>query len=73
MIKRQTCPICKKDLPEQTPGTFPFCSERCQKVDFFRWCDGSYKIVDQLDPQEAQLMAIEGDVPLDENGAQDAP
>ncbi len=70
MIKRQACPICKSELPEETPQTFPFCSDRCQKVDFFRWCDGSYKIVDQLDRQEAQLMAMEGEVPLADDSSE---
>ena len=64
MIKRQTCPICDGSLPEQTPETFPFCSQRCQQVDLYRWSNGNYKIVDKLDPVEAQLMAMEGEVPL---------
>lgn len=71
MIKRQSCPVCNGELPEATPGTFPFCSERCQKVDFFRWCDGRYAIVEQLDPVEAQLMAMEGEVPLQDSSDKD--
>lgn len=63
MIKRQPCPICKKELPDE-PTYSPFCSERCQKVDLFRWFDGKYAIVDQLDPMESQMLAAEGEVPL---------
>ncbi|MFK7821328.1 MAG: DNA gyrase inhibitor YacG [Planctomycetaceae bacterium] len=64
MIKQQTCPICDGSLPTETPSTFPFCSARCQQVDLYRWGNGNYKIVNQLDPHEAQLMAMEGDLPL---------
>ncbi len=64
MIKRQDCPVCEKELPAKTPESFPFCSDRCQKVDLFRWFDGKYAIVEQLDPVEAQLMAMDGELPL---------
>lgn len=62
MIKRQRCPICRKDLPEQG-DSFPFCSQRCRQVDLLRWCDGRYAIVEQLDPDVAEFMAAEGDIP----------
>ena len=26
----------------------PFCSDRCRRVDFFRWWDGRYAIVENL-------------------------
>lgn len=64
MIKRSTCPVCRKELPSETPKTVPFCSERCQQVDFFRWADGRYAIVEELDPEMAKLMAMEGELPL---------
>lgn len=54
MIRPQSCPICKKELaPEAVAGsgTFPFCSPRCRQIDFFRWCDGRYAIVENLDPE----------------------
>ncbi|MCA9094516.1 MAG: DNA gyrase inhibitor YacG [Planctomycetaceae bacterium] len=28
----------------------PFCSSRCRQIDFFRWSDGKYKIVEEIDP-----------------------
>ncbi len=67
MSKQATCPICKNVLPVEPPQTAPFCSSRCQQVDFFRWSEGRYAIVDQLDPVEAQLRAMEGDVALDKD------
>ncbi|MCX7419984.1 MAG: DNA gyrase inhibitor YacG [Planctomycetia bacterium] len=53
MIKPPQCPICERPLVGATVregSAFPFCSERCQRVDFFRWCDGKYAIVEPLDP-----------------------
>ena len=53
MIKPPTCPICQKSIvgdAARESDWFPFCSERCQRVDFFRWNDGKYAIVEPLDP-----------------------
>lgn len=35
------CPICKN--PSST-ASFPFCSDRCRKVDLHRWFSGQYVI-----------------------------
>lgn len=55
MIRLPTCPICDKalspDAVEQKKH-FPFCSKRCQQVDFFRWLDGRYAIVETLTPDK---------------------
>lgn len=64
MIRRQTCPICEKELPPDALSelkTFPFCSVRCKQVDFFRWNDGGYAIVEPLDPQTAEWMDLQAD------------
>lgn len=53
MIRPISCPICKKPLTGLTPDAAsfaPFCSARCRQIDFFRWSDGKYKIVEQIDP-----------------------
>ena len=60
MNQPPTCPICKKRLvgdDVRNSEYFPFCSERCRHVDFFRWSEGKYAIVepvtelpDTLDP-----------------------
>lgn len=55
MIRRPTCPICHKLLPVDTntdSKLLPFCSQRCRQVDFFRWCDGKYALVEPLDPEQ---------------------
>lgn len=46
-----TCPICKKVLVGEgvlQSEFFPFCSARCRHVDFFRWSEGKYAIVEPL-------------------------
>ncbi len=53
MVRPMTCPICGKAVtptadPAATP--IPFCSERCKQIDFSRWNDGRYAIVEPLDP-----------------------
>ena len=61
------CPTCKKVLPDFTvantgdgasskvlPKHFPFCSKRCQLIDFGAWVDGDYSIAitdDQLEDE----------------------
>jgi uncharacterized protein len=53
MVRPMTCPICGKPVsPSADPAASlaPFCSERCKQIDFFRWNDGRYAIVEPLDP-----------------------
>ena len=42
MNKPVLCPICLK--PATDPSKLPFCTERCRRIDFFRWWEGSYAI-----------------------------
>lgn len=44
-------------LRPQLASSAPFCSERCRKIDLFRWFDGRYAIVEKL--TEEQLEAAE--------------
>lgn len=58
MIRRQNCPICEQQLPVDAAAnlnSFPFCSDRCRQVDFFRWSEGKYAIVEDLDPALAEV------------------
>lgn len=55
MIRPQTCPVCGKNVPPATDplgGQAPFCSQRCREVDFFRWAEGKYAIVEPLSPAD---------------------
>lgn len=50
-----TCPVCKKTLEPEVEGAKsfrPFCSDRCRKVDFHRWWDGKYAIIEEIDPNK---------------------
>ncbi len=51
MIQPIVCPVCGKisgELAEGTKSATPFCSDRCRKIDFFRWFDGRHQIVEEL-------------------------
>jgi endogenous inhibitor of DNA gyrase (YacG/DUF329 family) len=58
MIHQTLCPVCGKP-PEEAgsgkPSALPFCSDRCRKIDFFRWWDGRYAIVEELNPDSATV------------------
>lgn len=61
MIRRLTCPVCEIELPPEIGGhspLFPFCSVRCRQVDLYRWLEGKYAIVEQLDLREVHPEAI---------------
>ena len=62
MERPQTCPICEKNIPPATDpsgGMAPFCSQRCREVDFFRWSDGRYAIVESLSADDLENKQIE--------------
>ncbi|MFN8708677.1 MAG: DNA gyrase inhibitor YacG [Phycisphaerae bacterium] len=62
MISRRTCPVCDKALPVESAEAeraFPFCSLRCRQIDFFRWADGKYAVVEQLDPEVVEFLSAE--------------
>jgi endogenous inhibitor of DNA gyrase (YacG/DUF329 family) len=53
VIRPLTCPVCQKEIApasEAEAKWLPFCSERCQNVDLFRWSEGRYAIVEPLMP-----------------------
>ena len=62
MIRPVTCPICERQIPAQDgmPATFPFCSDRCRKVDLFRWFDGKYAIVEPANPESLESLLEPG-------------
>ncbi|MFO0979588.1 MAG: DNA gyrase inhibitor YacG [Planctomycetaceae bacterium] len=50
-----TCPVCSKPVDPTETKSAPFCSDRCRKVDFVRWWDGRYAIVEDLSNNPAAL------------------
>lgn len=70
MIKPHQCPVCEKPFQNDgQPGKscFPFCSDRCRQVDFFRWSNGGYAIVEDIDPQMAELLQHDPDLHVERN------
>ncbi|MFK7776775.1 MAG: DNA gyrase inhibitor YacG [Gimesia sp.] len=62
MIQPQTCPICRKVVTANASddqSSVPFCSKKCREVDLFRWSEGRYAIVEELDPHMIDLMRLE--------------
>ena len=50
-IKQLHCPICGM-LVRPKDEDFPFCSDRCRKIDLGKWAMGVYKISSPvLDPE----------------------
>ena len=69
MIRLPECPICGKSVPpasDPTASYAPFCSKRCKEVDFFRWCDGRYAIVESVDPEKELLKTAESEFDIGE-------
>jgi len=65
MIRGQSCPVCGKASASSEGASrkyVPFCSERCKNIDLLRWSQGRYAIVDQLSPEEAELLQHDPDI-----------
>lgn len=43
------CPTCKKEVKSKD-AEFPFCSERCRKIDLGKWASEAY-VIPSLDTQ----------------------
>ena len=57
-IKPLHCPTCKK-LVKASDEDFPFCSDRCRRIDLGKWAMGVYKISSPvMDPE--MLEDLEG-------------
>jgi hypothetical protein len=46
------CPNCKKETAWESNPYRPFCSERCQLLDFGAWIDEEYRVADKTDDTE---------------------
>jgi uncharacterized protein len=55
------CPTCKKPV-KCKDVEFPFCSERCRRIDLGKWASGAYVI---SSPVNDTSDAIEEGAPLD--------
>lgn len=43
MSKALFCPTCR-NVVLQTNEDFPFCSDRCRRIDLGKWASGDYKV-----------------------------
>jgi endogenous inhibitor of DNA gyrase (YacG/DUF329 family) len=55
--KALRCPTCRTLILERT-DVYPFCSDRCQRIDLGKWASGDYKIRSPiLDPEVLEGLA----------------
>ena len=47
------CPICNAPA-DPDAQTFPFCSDRCQKIDLGKWLDGKYIISRSIEEDDLE-------------------
>jgi uncharacterized protein len=51
------CPTCRT-LVLKSDEDFPFCSDRCRKIDLGKWASGAYRISSPiLDPEVLEGLA----------------
>ena len=48
IIMKSNCIHCQKEIDKQDKN-FPFCSDKCSKIDLFRWLDNRYVISKDID------------------------
>lgn len=59
-IKKVNCPTCQKIVPWQEESTFrPFCSKKCQLIDFGDWANESNAIPVEDGPEDFRLDEFE--------------
>jgi len=57
--RRTKCPTCRSpvDRSGEHRKTFPFCSDRCRAADLGGWLDGTFRIPDVPDEDDAAILA----------------
>jgi len=71
MIKPHNCPVCEKTFntsDEAGKSHFPFCSQRCRQVDLFRWSEGRYAVVEDIDPMVAEFLRDDPNITVQGEG-----
>ena len=52
-IKQVNCPTCQKIVPwNETEAYRPFCSKKCQMIDFGEWASERHSIAAETPPDE---------------------
>jgi len=54
-----SCPICQRELRGESPAQFPqypFCSQRCKRIDLGRWLGETYRLsVEKSEEEDARF------------------
>ena len=59
-VKTLRCPNCKAIVLAGSED-FPFCSDRCRRIDLGKWASGDYKITSPvLDPEVLEDLGYGG-------------
>ncbi|HXH72559.1 MAG TPA: DNA gyrase inhibitor YacG [Mariprofundaceae bacterium] len=45
------CPVCRKPVARDAEA-FPFCSDRCKRIDLGHWATGDYRIPGDPVPEQ---------------------
>ena len=48
VMMKSNCIHCQKEI-DKKDKYFPFCSDKCSKIDLFRWLDNRYVISKDVD------------------------
>ena len=55
-VKALRCPTCN-NIVTASDEDFPFCSDRCRKIDLGKWASGAYRISSPIvDPEVAEAI-----------------
>jgi uncharacterized protein len=56
-VKALRCPTCRTLVLEKNED-FPFCSDRCRRIDLGKWASGDYKVSSPIqDPDLLEELA----------------
>ena len=55
------CPRCGNETEWANNPNRPFCSERCQLIDFGAWADEKYAVPDDTTPDDERLIHLQID------------
>jgi endogenous inhibitor of DNA gyrase (YacG/DUF329 family) len=65
--KALRCPTCRTLVLEKS-NDFPFCSDRCRRIDLGKWASGDYRISSPiLDPEVLEGLAEHARQPQRDN------
>jgi len=65
--KALRCPTCRTLVLEKNTD-FPFCSDRCRRIDLGKWASGDYRISSPiLDPEVLEGLAEHARRPQQDN------